>query len=186
MIWQLYKWLTGDRSAIDLVYGILSVLGYDIVCLWEKGHKSNSLALEPSHTWNISGLFGLSGKVSFIAKAKCYPQFTCMVIWTTMLMSIWPGESILYFGFHEFSTLFQWIWNSRNMYDSLGSWRVKHFVKINRLLSASGLCCLSRPVIVCLQGSYWLFGQKIFDPRIEEGQLCHWDFSLGLSGLSDL
>ena len=69
-----------DRSAMDLVYGIASVLGYDIVYLREKGHNSDSLALEPFHTWNISGLFALSEKISSTAKAKYYPHFTCRVI----------------------------------------------------------------------------------------------------------
>lgn len=72
--------MTADRSDVDLVYGIALVLGYDIMYEWEKGHNSDSLALEPSHTWNISGLFVLSEKISFTAKAKYYPHFTCRVV----------------------------------------------------------------------------------------------------------
>lgn len=72
--------MTNDRSAVDLLYGIAAVLDYDTVYLWEKGHNADSLALEPSHTWNISGPFALSEKISFTAKAKCYTHLTCRVV----------------------------------------------------------------------------------------------------------
>jgi len=51
-----------------------------ILCIYGGKGTTDSLALEPSHTWNISGLFALSEKISFAARTKYYPHFTCGVV----------------------------------------------------------------------------------------------------------